>query len=186
MFHRCARTASDRTEDVSGRGEARLNPGELRMHTAGYNSTHSRHELRFWRVRDNARGCADHVDDVAFFRACADGVPVSVECSDRNRNPGAESQLLSPLWRERSGDLVGSRILAIQFVARPGEERINLGEETFGGKSAERGVPHPLVPHGADAALDAARVGDPTERGRNHVAVLEGADEFVAFFGIMA
>ena len=47
-------------------------------------------------------------------------------------------------------------------------------------------MPHPLVPHRANAALRFARIGYAAERGRDHVAVLEGAREFAALNRIVA
>ena len=47
-------------------------------------------------------------------------------------------------------------------------------------------VPHPLVAHGADAALGLFCVGDAAEGGGDHVAVFEGGDEAVALVGVVA
>src|SRR5207249_7198048 len=52
--------------------------------------------------------------------------------------------------------------------------------------TAERRVPQPLVAHGADTALHLLCIGDATESCGDHIAVLEGRDEFGALRGVMA
>ena len=55
-----------------------------------------------------------------------------------------------------------------------------------GGRPPPARVPHPLVAHGADAARNFGGVGDAAEGGGDHVAVLEGGDEFGTQLGVVA
>ena len=66
-----------------------------------------------------------------------------------------------PSFAAHSGErwpamLVRGCVAPADLGADAGEQRIDAGEELFGRQAAQRGVPHPLVAHGADAARDAA------------------------------
>ena len=77
--------------------------------------------------------------------------------------------------------MIGGEIFAAEFFADAVEEGVEFGEEGLWRKAAPLGVPHPLVSHGADAALYLCGIGDAGECGGNHVAVFEGGGEAVAF-----
>src|ERR1700733_15151104 len=85
-----------------------------------------------------------------------------------------------------SGDLIRSKVFAIETVTNSIEERIEFGEELLRRQPAPSRVPKPLVAHGADTALHLCRIRNAGERGRNHVAVLEAGEEVRPFFGIVA
>src|SRR4029077_12523661 len=103
----------------------------------------------------------------------------------RDWDPRAQAEFLGPLRRQLSGDLVGSGILPFQFVARSGQQRIDFRQKALWWESAQGCIPHPLVAHGANAALHAAGIGDSAKGGGDHVAVLERAGEFLALFWIV-
>jgi len=81
---------------------------------------------------------------------------------------------------------MGSGEFTIHFFAHAGEKWVYLNEKILRWQAAERGVPHPLVAHGADAALHLLGIGDAAERCGNHIAMFERRNEFWAFPGIMA
>ena len=178
--------AGDGFEDVSGCGEACLDAGIAGVDAAGDDAADAGDELGLFGHGDDAGGGADDVDDVAFAAASADGVPVGVEGADGDGDACGEAEFGGPVGGEGSGDVVGGEVLAADLLADAVEEGIELGEEGLGGKAAPAGVPHPLVAHGADAALDVIGRGDAGEGGGDHVAVLEGGGEAVAFVGVVA
>ena len=53
-----------------------------------------------------------------------------------------------------AGDVVAGEIFAAHFGADAGKERIDSDEKFFGRQTVPLGIPHPLVAHGADAALE--------------------------------
>ncbi len=98
---------------------------------------------------------------------------------------------VSPSRSAQTGESVPAilsevQVRAAETVADPGEERVDGDEELFRRVAAERLVPEPLVPHGADAAWHLAGVGDPAEDRGDHVAVLEGGGEARALVGVVA
>src|SRR5207245_525148 len=84
------------------------------------------------------------------------------------------------------GKVIGRSIFAVQFLAYTCQQWIHPGEKFLGREATERSVPHPLVAHSANAALDVLCVGDAAERCGNHVAMFESGDELRAFGGIVA
>ena len=114
--------------------------------------------------------------------ARADRVPMRVEGAHRNRDAGLQSQLFRPMSRELPSNLIGSRVLAIQFFANAGEQRIDLDQELLRRQAAERRIPHPLVAHRADAALHFLRIGDAAQRRGDHVAVFERRSELLPLY----
>ena len=107
----------------------------------------------------------------------------------RTRRPGSgfrpQPELFRPLRREKSGDLVGGFVVAIELFAHPRQQRIDLDQKGFGRQAAEGAVPQPFVAHRADAAFRRARVGDAAQRRRDHVAMLERARELSSLVGIV-
>ena len=85
-----------------------------------------------------------------------------------------------------AGDLVGGFVAARQFRAHAGQQRVDGGQELFRRQAAQRGVPHPLVAHGADAARNGGRVGDAAQHGGHHIAMFQRGGEAAALFGIVA
>ena len=155
-----ARAARDGFEDVAGGGEAGFDAGEVGMDAARDDAADAGDEFGFFRHGDDAGGGADDVDDIAFAAACADGVPVGVECADGYGDSGFEAHLGGPFFGESSGDVIGGEIFAAEFFADAVEERIEFGEEGLWRKAVPFGVPHPFVSHGADAAFYFGGIGD--------------------------
>jgi hypothetical protein len=181
-----AGAGGDGVEDVAGGGEAGFDAGELRMDAAGDDAADAGDEGGLLRHGDDAGGGAHDVNDVAFAAAGADGVPVGVEGTDGDGNAGAEAELCGPLGGEMAGEMVGGAVIALELVANAVEEGIELGEEGLRREAVPFGVPHPLVAHGADAALDEAGIGYAAEGGGDHVAVLEGGGELRALVRVVA
>src|SRR5947209_12661303 len=90
------------------------------------------------------------------------------------------------MWAEMSGDAIGGSDSPVQLFTHAGEQRVHFAEEGFRGKAAKVGIPHPLVSHRAGTAQDLLGVRNTAQRRSDHVAVLKGADELVAFGGIVA
>src|SRR5437660_1537833 len=89
----------NRAEDISRRGEPRLNAGVLWMHTARNNSADAGNQLGLGSIGNNAGRRSHDVDHVAFLRARADSIPMGVEGSNRNWNSCTQSKFLRPLGR---------------------------------------------------------------------------------------
>ncbi len=176
----------DRVEDVAGGREARLDPGQRRVHRAGNDAAQARHARGLVADGDDAGRGADHVDHVAEADAGADRVPVRVEGADRDRDAGAQPHPFGPRRRQAAGQRVGGRVAARDLVPHAGKQRVHRREEALWRQAAERRAPHPLVAHRADAARHLRGIGDPAERGRHHVAVLERGDDAVALVGVVA
>ena len=68
--------------------------------------------------------------------------------------PARRPSSLGPLRREMAGEVVGGEVFAADLGADAGEERIDGDEELLRRQAAPLGIPHPLVAHGADAALE--------------------------------
>src|SRR5207245_10587863 len=114
------------------------------------------------------------------------GSPSSFKCSNRNSIHSCPTYIFHPIRRERPGKLIVRSIFAVQFFAYTCQQWIHPGEKFLGREATERSVPHPLVAHSANAALDVLCVGDAAERCGNHVAMFESGDELRAFGGIVA
>ena len=120
------------------------------MDRAGHDAKDAWNRRKCVADRHHACGRADHIHDVAELDSRADGVPVGVERSDRNRDARGEAELLGPLGRQRSGDRIRAAVVARHLLAHAGQARIERGEEIFARKAAERLVPQPLMACGAD------------------------------------
>ena len=89
--------------------------------------------------------------------------------------------MLRPRWAERARRLIRSEVTSRgELGADPGEQRVDFCQGLLGRQPAERGIPHPLVAHGAGATRRGGWIGDATQRGGDPVAVLEGRDELGA------
>src|SRR5215469_8593597 len=135
---------------------------------------------------DDASRRADNVHHVIGAAAGANGVPVRIECAHRNRDTGFQPQFLRPEYRENTGKLIRGGVTPIQLFADSRQQRIDFDQEVFWGQPAELRVPHPLVTHSANTALHVLGVGNSTERGSDHVTVLESGYEFRPLGGVMA
>src|SRR5579863_423280 len=127
FLNTCAGSARDRFEDITRCGKPGFDAGVIRMNASFYDATYSGDQLRLTGDSDDAGGSADDVDDVALVGARADGIPVSVESSDGNRDAGAQSKLFRPIRRQRSGEVVGCLVRTLELRAHAGEQRIDLG-----------------------------------------------------------
>ena len=110
---------------------------------------------------------------------------MGVEGADRDRDAGLQAEPLGPIGREMTGDDLGGDVFAGELVADAVEERVDLGQEILRGQAAPARVPHPFMAHGADAALETARIGDAGERRCHHVAMLQRRHQPVAFFRVV-
>jgi len=146
--------ASDGFEDVSGGGEAGFDADEAGVDGAGDDAAHAGNKRGLRLHGDDAGGGTDDVDDVADAAACADGVPVCVERADGDGDAWLEAEFFGPLGAEVAGEVVAGEVVAREFFADAVEEGVDGGEEGLRGEAAPLGVPHPLMAHGAGAALD--------------------------------
>ena len=64
-----------------------------------------------------------------------------VEGADRDRNPRLKPQLLGPKRRERPGNMIGSGVLAVQFVAALLSIKDPLSLKSFLGEAAQLWIP---------------------------------------------
>ena len=156
------------------------------MNGAFHHAADAGNQVGLFRDRHDAGGGADHVDDVAFAAARADGVPMRVERADGNGNARLEAEFVGPVLGEMAADLVGSGIASAELRANAREERIDLGQEIVGRKAAERFVPHPFMAHGADAARHLCRIGDAAQHRRHQIAVFQGSRHARALLRIIA
>src|SRR5215471_11189334 len=104
-----------------------------------------------------------------------------IESADGNGNAGGKAELFSPLNRKPACDGVRRQIATFQFAADAGEERIDLHQKIFRRQTAEAGVPHPFVTHGADATLRRVWVENAAKGSGDHVTVFECGSKSGAF-----
>src|SRR6185312_14678999 len=184
FFDRASASRRDGLEDAAHAGQSRLDGDIIRMRRSLHHSADTRHALDVLPDGNNAGGRPDYVDDVAFDETGTDGVPVRVECTNRNWNSRLEAELRGPIRGQFARDMIRREIAALQLRAHARQQRIHSAEELLRWEPAELLVPEPLVSHGADRAGDLARIGDTAERRGNHVAILERCHEPVALVGI--
>src|SRR6185437_12227689 len=96
-----------------------------------------------------------------------------IEGADRNGNSRFETELLRPLWRQLSFDLIRSCVFALQLRANASEQGIDFDKKIFRRESSQICIPQPFVAHRADAALYFGWIGNAAQRGGDHVAMLE-------------
>ena len=109
---------------------------------------------------------------------CASNAPTGIGMPARSPSFSAHSGERWPaIWSEVC-------VAAGQFLAHAGEQRIDGGQKSSGGKPPRRGVPHPLVAHGADAARNVGGIVDAAERRRHHVAMLQRGGEAARLSGL--
>jgi len=172
-------------EDVAHRRQSSFDSSPLRMHAALHHSTNSRNKIHRWSDSDDASRSADHVDHVVGSATGANRIPVRIEGSHRNRDARLQPQFLRPNGRERAGDLIGSRVLAVQLFPNSRQKRIHFYQKTLRRKAAELCVPQPLMPHGANAAFHFPGIANATQRGRDHVTVFQCRGEFRSLLRIV-
>src|ERR1700678_3576353 len=141
------------------------------MDAAGNDSAYAGDEGGVLLYGDDAGRGTDDVDDVALAAAGAEGVPMSVECTDGDGDAGAKAEFFGPLGGEMAGEVVGGEAVAGELVANAVQGGIEFGEEALRREAAPFWVPEPLVSHGADGGFDGAGVADAAEGGGGHVAV---------------
>src|SRR5208337_2079597 len=173
-------------ENIARGREARLDAGLLGMDRTRHDAADSGYEPRLIAHGDYAGGSADDVYNVAGARARADGIPVSVECPNRNGDASLQAQFSGPFRAEPPSELVAGFVATVQLGAHALQQRVHCHKEFFRRQSTPRSVPHPLVAHGADRSRPRGHIGNSTENRRHHIAMLEGANEFPTLFGIVA
>ena len=156
------------------------------MHAARHHAANAGNKLRFARHGDDAGGGADHVHGIALADVRADRVPVRVKCAHGNGYAGTQPQRFSPLRRKMPGQMIAGQELAAKFGAHAGKQRVHGHQKLLRRQPAPLGIPHPLVAHGADAALQLVDLGDAAKRSRHHVAMFQRGDKLRALFGIVA
>ena len=100
-------------KNVAHGGKARLDSGTLRMHTSLNNPAYAKNQVDRGRDPNNACGRTNYVYHVIRAATSADGIPVSIESSNRDRNARLKPKPLCPAGRKCSCNLVRGRILAI-------------------------------------------------------------------------
>src|SRR5262249_4120508 len=87
---------------------------------------------------------------------------------------------------EVAGNLVAGFVAAVELAPDAGECGVEAGEEGLVRESAESGIPHPLVAHGADAAWDGGGIGDAAKDSGDHVAMFKCGGESSSARGVAA
>src|SRR6202012_2818511 len=102
---------------------------------------------------DDASRGPDHIDYIALPAPRANRIPVGIEGAHGNRNTRSQTHLLRPCRREVTSKRIRSVVFATKFVANAIQQRIYFGQKGLRWKPVPLGIPHPLMTHGADAAL---------------------------------
>ena len=68
----------------------------------------------------------------------------------------------------------------------PGKQRIDSHQKLLRRQPPPFGIPHPLVPHRANAAFEFAHLGNAAQRRSHHVAMFQSRDKLVALLRIVA
>ena len=168
------------SKDVAGCRESGFDAGVLRMHAARHHAADAGHQLGVLGHGDDAGGGADDVDHIAFAAARAQSRPSAHRMRRREWECRRAVPVPRPMRRKVSGEVIGGEIVAGELFANAVKQRVDLGKKRLRRQAVPLGIPHPLVAHGADAALGQFGIGDAAERGRHHVAVLEGGGELRA------
>ena len=105
------------------------------------NAANAGHQVHRRGDSNDASRCADDVHHVIGSAPGANSVPMRVERSYWDRNPCLQPQLFSPERRERTGDLIGRSVFAIQFLADSLQQRINLYQKALRGKATQLSIP---------------------------------------------
>ena len=87
------------------------------MHTSANHAAHARNEVHGRSDSNNTDRGANHIDHVVGAAASANGIPMRIESSHRNRNAGLEAELFRPVRGKRSSDLIGRRVFPIELFA---------------------------------------------------------------------
>ena len=99
---------------------------------------------------------------------CASNAPTGMGIPARRPSFSAHSGAQMP------GEMVRSADTRPPSLSRmPSNSGSSFDRNVLRRQPAPLRVPHPLVAHGADAALHRFGIGDAAQRGRHHVAVLE-------------
>src|SRR5438067_2094899 len=107
----------NRIKYVANRGKSCFDASTLWMNASLHHAANPGHQIWRWRDSNDASGSAYDVHHVIGATTGANGVPMCVEGSDRNRNSRLQSQLFRPERRERSCDLFGSCIFTLQLFS---------------------------------------------------------------------
>ena len=93
----------DGLEYVANGRKPRFDSSALRMHAALDHSANARYKVYRRSDADDAGRSADYVHHVVGAAACADGIPVRIKGTHRDRDACRQSKLLGPIGRELSG-----------------------------------------------------------------------------------
>ena len=113
---------------------------------------------RVLRHRNDASRRADHIDHIALANIRPHRIPVRIERAHRNRDPRAQSQMSPPTPpsdARRACPMV--RYSPPIFARTPANSGSTADQKIFRRKPAPLRIPHPLVPHRANAALGRPR-----------------------------
>ncbi len=176
--HGTFRRAGDGVEDVAGGRRPASMPvycGCIEPcttpHTPGIKS-------RLARDRHDAGGGAHDIHDIAL----ANAGPIASQCASNAPTgtgmPARRPKRLRPTRAPVPGQMVAGGIRAAQLGAHaPASSGSTAARKSSGGSPPSSAIPHPLVAHGADAALQPVygSVMPHSDR-RDHVAVLQRRD----------
>ena len=76
------------------------------MHASLHHTANSGHQVHGRSNPDNAGRRTDDIHNIIGATAGTDGIPMRIESAYRDGNAGLEPQLLGPVWREPSRDLI--------------------------------------------------------------------------------
>ena len=161
---------------VAEGGLSRFQPDKPRHHRAVDLPADAFHALRdFGGDQNVAGGGADHLDQFIRLDLRADRPEMAVEGAAADHHVRGKPELRGPLRRKRADRNVGGAGFGVKPVAKPGQQRVDSGEELLGGQPAPACVPHRLVPGGAAAADHGERLGAAGQFAGDPVAVLDPA-----------
>jgi len=159
-------------EDVAHRGLSGLDPVEAREDGAGHDAADAGDVGNFAAARDDGavagRG-ADHLDQRALGDAAADRAVVHVERAGGQDDARFEPEPARPGRAEGAGRRRGVLRFVIKPVAQAGQRGVEQGEEFLVRQPAPFVAVEGLVPGGADAAANEARVGHAGQDGGDPV-----------------
>src|SRR5664279_1459417 len=79
---------------------------------------------------DASRG-ADNIDDISGPRACANSVPMRVECANGDGNTLSKAEFFGPFGAKVPGNFVAGLVFSLELSANAFQQWINGNEEFF-------------------------------------------------------
>src|SRR5579863_3145880 len=107
------------------------------MHASLHHSANTRNQVHRRRDANDAGRSPDDIDHVLGAATCTDGVPMSVESTNRYGNSRFQPKLFCPVRGKATRNFVRGGVLALKFLSNTFQQRINFNEKFFGRKTAQ-------------------------------------------------